>query len=42
MLFLVLVALGAAACHDETPLENAERKLRNAGDKIEDAAHELK
>jgi len=36
ILVLLLVAFAAGACHDETVGEKIERKVRNAGDKIED------
>jgi predicted small secreted protein len=42
LLLLFLAAVGLAACSEETPFEKAEREIRNAGDKIQNAADELK
>jgi hypothetical protein len=42
ILVLAVVAVALGACREESLGDKIERKVRNAGDKIEDAADELK
>lgn len=41
ILILAVVAVALGACRDESVGEKIERKVRNAGDDIEDAAKDL-